>query len=205
MLVDVVVVVVVVSFVEALPAIADAEKIPSAASAPSVSMMRVRFTCPPLLPARSVSVAIGTDLGRPRSSDEGARQDFASCLQLCDRRAPSTFGFHDTQAAANKESGGPFPGDEALFSFILSDNSTLKPQSGSAIYTCQYNFFKNAFCDATFQLKNGTLLGAGALNFNSQTFAMTITGGTGAYRGLSGDVQATPNGTHAQHLVFRLS
>ena len=55
-------------------------------------------------------------------------------------------------------------------------------------------FFKNAFCDATFQLRSGTLIGAGALNFSSQTFAMSITGGTGAYSGLSGDVELTPHG-----------
>ena len=115
------------------------------------------------------------------------------------------FGYHHTQAAANKESAkGPFPGDEALFSFNLYGQPTLNAQSGGAIYTCQYAFAKNAFCDATFKLKNGTLIAAGAFNFNSPNFAMTVTDGTGAYNGLSGDVQLTPQGAHAQHLVFQV-
>ena len=113
------------------------------------------------------------------------------------------FGTHNTQAGPNNENlEGPFAGDEAFFSFNTYGTQTLTKTTGNAVFTCQYYFFKNAFCDASFTLKNGTLIAAGALNFASQSFSLAVTGGTGAYTGLSGAVNVTPSGKNAQKLDF---
>jgi len=115
------------------------------------------------------------------------------------------FGNYKDITATTKEKGnGPFPGDEALFKFNLYLNSDLKKSAGTAVFTCQYNFDKNAFCDATYQLKGGTLIGAGQFNFNADDFAIAITGGTGKYRGSRGDLEASPGPGHSQKLVVTL-
>jgi hypothetical protein len=121
--------------------------------------------------------------------------------------ANDAFANHKTADAAHarESSGGPFPGDEAFFSFKLFANPKLRATNGSALYSCQYEFNKNAFCDASFQLNGGTLIGAGALVFNGSTFELSITGGTGIYSGMTGEVSAAPYGSRAQHLTFTLS
>jgi hypothetical protein len=116
------------------------------------------------------------------------------------------FGTHDNKAAtiASEHANGPFAGDEALFSFTVYTNGRLTKKGGSAVYTCQYYFAKNAFCDASFQLAGGTVFGAGTLNFNATKFALAITGGSGKYIRTKGDVQVSPLGKQAQRLVFVL-
>ncbi len=105
-----------------------------------------------------------------------------------------------TQAAA-----GPFPGDAALFSFNLYADSKLDKRVGTAVFTCMYNFAKNAFCDATFQLTSGaTLIAAGAFNFNTSAFNLAVTGGTGTYTGASGMLDESPTTNNAQRLDFNL-
>ena len=116
------------------------------------------------------------------------------------------WGAHNTLGAAYKEYGrGPFPGDEAIFTFNTYTSSDLKGKAGSALYTCQYYFYKNGFCDAYFQLSGGTLTAAGVLNFNAQTVTLTVTGGTGIYSGKAGELNATPHGKGAQRLAFELT
>jgi hypothetical protein len=112
--------------------------------------------------------------------------------------------FKDTTAATSK-GNGPFPGDEALFSFNLYSDPSLKTRAGSATFTCQYNFNKNVFCDAAFKLKNGgTLIASGGFNFNTSKFTLAVTGGYGAFADRSGIVQETPSSNHAQRLAFVL-
>lgn len=119
------------------------------------------------------------------------------------------FGTHISRAASGlsnlSEKNGPFPGDEALFSFNIYTTKSLDVSAGSAVFTCQYYFDKNAFCDVSFQLDGGTLMGAGAFNFDAKKFAIAITGGYGKYSGASGDVEATPSGKFAQRLAFVLT
>lgn len=119
------------------------------------------------------------------------------------------FGTHISRSASGlsnlDEKSGPFPGDEALFSFKIYTTSSLNVSAGSAVFTCQYYFDKNAFCDVSFQLQGGTLVGAGAFNFNAGKFALAITGGYGKYSGASGDLQATSSGKLAQRLTFTLT
>jgi len=115
------------------------------------------------------------------------------------------FGVHLSRAAAGlTATKGPYAGDEAVFSFNVYASSSLNTKVGSAVYTCQYYFDKNAFCDVSFQLKGGTLIGAGTLNFDAKKFGLAITGGYGKYGGATGDVQATPVGKTSQRLAFTL-
>jgi hypothetical protein len=116
------------------------------------------------------------------------------------------FGNFKDTSTPTKESGvGPFPGDIALFGFALFTNSDLKTSAGSGVFTCQYNFNQNAFCDVSYQLSGGTLICAGAFNFNAKTFTLSIKGGTGKYVGMKGNIAALPAVNHAQRLNFVLN
>ncbi len=116
------------------------------------------------------------------------------------------FGNFKDTTTPTKESGvGPYAGDIAMFSFALYTSADLQTRAGSGTFTCQYNFNQNAFCDVTYELKGGTLLCAGAFNFNAKSFTLTIKGGTGSYRSKKGDIDALPAVNHAQRLDFVLS
>jgi hypothetical protein len=119
------------------------------------------------------------------------------------------FGTHISREASGlanlDEKQGPFPGDEALFTFDVYGSGKLQASIGTATFTCQYYFDKSAFCDVSFQLVGGSLIAAGAFNFNSKTFALAITGGYGKYSGASGDIEASPSGKLAQRLEFTFS
>jgi hypothetical protein len=113
--------------------------------------------------------------------------------------------FKDTTTPTKESGTGPFPGDIALFSFALYTNADLKTSAGSGVFTCQYNFNQNAFCDVTYQLSGGTLVCAGAFNFNAKSFTLTVKGGTGKFRSVKGDIAALPAVNHAQRLDFVLT
>jgi hypothetical protein len=113
--------------------------------------------------------------------------------------------FQDAKATVTQPGGSPFPGDEAIYKFSLYTTMNLKKKSaGSAILTCQYNFDHNAYCDAEYTLHGGTLFGAGAFNFNTDSFVISVTGGTGTYLAMSGDIKATPGPQHSQRLAITL-
>ncbi len=120
--------------------------------------------------------------------------------------ANNAFGnYKDLQPLVTKNASGPFPGDEALYSFNLYTNASLKTRAGTAIFVCQYNFNKDAYCDASFQLKNGgTLIASGAFNFAASKFALAVTGSYGTYFDKTGSVRETPTANHAQKLSFQL-
>jgi hypothetical protein len=113
------------------------------------------------------------------------------------------FGTYNDFTSSTQERGaGPFPGDEAIFTFDLYTEPKLYTKAGTAVLTCQYGFNKNAFCDASYRLAHGTLFGAGAFNFSATGFSLAITGGYGTYTGVIGDVETTPSINHAQRLRF---
>jgi hypothetical protein len=116
------------------------------------------------------------------------------------------FGNFKDSTSATKETGvGPFAGDRAVFTFKLFKDSSLTNVIGTAQFVCQYGFDKNAFCNAAYQLKDGQIVGEGQFNFNAGSFALVIVGGTGKYRGLTGDMQANPAVKHTQKLQFTLA
>ncbi len=88
-----------------------------------------------------------------------------------------------------KEPGnGPFPGDNAVFAFGLYWTTDLKETVETGSFTLM-NFNEHAFCDVSYQLDGGVLLGAGAFDFNAGSFAVVVTGGTGKYAGASGEIR----------------
>jgi hypothetical protein len=116
------------------------------------------------------------------------------------------FGLRDRsqEFAENEDKGGPYPGDSALFTFDLYTAPDLKTKAGSAVFTCFYYFGKDAFCDATYQLRGGTLFGGNAFGFDATTFAIAITSGTSKYLGMAGDVQQSPSGKQTERLSFTI-
>jgi hypothetical protein len=116
------------------------------------------------------------------------------------------FGNFNDVTASTKTGAGPFPGDQAIFSFNLYADPLLKRRIGTASFTCQYNFAKNAFCDASFQLQGSTtLIANGSFNFESGRFTLAVIGGAGTYLAASGVLTETPTSGHAQQLTFELT
>jgi hypothetical protein len=110
------------------------------------------------------------------------------------------FGMRDlTQETLESQGrGGPFPGDKALFAFSIYSDPSLKLKAGTAAFTCLYEFTRNAFCDATYQLKRGTILASGTVSFDAGTFSLAITGGTGSYARSSGELTSSPGPNKTQ-------
>ncbi len=170
---------------------------PAVRAVPMIQSQHLVFTLGTTPPARARTIVRYSNVTHEsfvNNDDDEARGD-----------VNNPFGAHDNKAAATEESaGGPFPGDEALFDFSVFSDSKLNNSAGSGFYSCEYYFVKSAFCEETIDLDGGTLSADGALDFGARSWTMAITGGTGKYSGLAGEVQATPDGSHAQRLVFRL-
>jgi|SRR5579872_3890610 len=113
--------------------------------------------------------------------------------------------FTDATAVAQPSAAGPFPGDQAIFELTVFKDPSLKVKIGTAEFNCLYNFNKNGYCDVLFQLRGGSVTGAGAFNFNATKFTLAITGGTGTFDGASGVVSEAPAQNHAQRLAFVFS
>ena len=54
-----------------------------------------------------------------------------------------------------EKGNGPFPGDDVLYNFRLYSSPAQKRRLGSAIFTCYYNFSKDAICNSYFDLNHG--------------------------------------------------
>jgi hypothetical protein len=108
-------------------------------------------------------------------------------------RSNNPFGNYNAgnASASHEEADGPFAGDEGLFAYTLFAGGKSRKRAGSAVLVCQYDFDKNSYCDATYQLDAGTLIGSGSFNYKARSFTLAITGGTGEYRGASGNVEAS--------------
>jgi hypothetical protein len=105
-----------------------------------------------------------------------------------------------------KEAGkGPYPGDNALFSFKLYKDAALTKSIGSAVYSCTFNFDHEALCEASFQLVGGTMSGSGPADFTNPEFTLAVDGGTGKYLDARGQVSSSPASKNAHHLEFMLA
>ena len=92
-----------------------------------------------------------------------------------------------------------------MFAFNIYSAPDLKKRVGSAIFTCNYGFKRHGFCDATYQLGDGTLIAAGVLDFDSKEFSLVVTGGTGKYGSVVGELAASPASRGSQRLAIALS
>ena len=98
--------------------------------------------------------------------------------------------YRDASPVQTKSPNGPFPGDESIFSFNLYRDAGLQNRVGVAVFTCEYDFGKNAFCDVAFELTNGgTMLAEGFFNFEATAFTLAVTGGYGGLEGEKGTVE----------------
>ena len=104
-----------------------------------------------------------------------------------------------------KEKGlGPFPGDDILYSFKLFADAKLAKSTGSAFFTCYYEFAKRATCDSYFELAKGLLLATGQVKFGGTHFTLAITGGTQAYFGALGQVDSVPAAGKSQRFDLQV-
>jgi hypothetical protein len=105
-----------------------------------------------------------------------------------------------------KEKGnGPFPGDDILYAFkLFADAARTKP-TGTAMFTCYYGFGKRATCDSYFDLDKGLLLASGQLPFGKTHFSLGVTGGTRAYVGALGQLNAEPAAKNAQRFDLQVT
>ena len=113
------------------------------------------------------------------------------------------WGAVDDGAAAiiNEHVDGPFPGDEAFFTFHIKTDSG---GTGLGFFMCQYYFSRNGFCHATFQFSGGTIVAEGTFNFNAKIFNLAVTGGYGSYGDELGEVDAARSTGQSQRISFEL-
>lgn len=113
--------------------------------------------------------------------------------------------FHAPTATTREQNNGPFPGDNAVFTFNLYTSQNRKHLVGTATFTCTYNFNKKGFCDATYELSGGMLVGAGSIDFNAKNYTLIITGGTGKYRAVTGTVESVQAAYSLTRLTITLT
>jgi hypothetical protein len=112
----------------------------------------------------------------------------------------------DTAKLAPKNIGnGPFAGDVTLYAFTLYGNANLTHKIGTAVYTCTYNFTKNALCEASFDLSGGSLLASGPVHFANTSFTLAISGGTNKYFAANGQVAMSQVTKNEQRFKFLFS
>jgi hypothetical protein len=113
------------------------------------------------------------------------------------------WGTINNSAAAiiDEHVNGPFPGDEAFFTFHIK---TQSQGVGFGSFFCQYYFERNGFCHATWQFAGGTIIGEGTFNFTAKTLSLAVTGGYGTYGNEVGQVDAGPAGAGEERLSFDL-
>jgi hypothetical protein len=105
-----------------------------------------------------------------------------------------------------KEKGnGPFPGDDILYAFKLFADANRTQPTGTAIFTCYYGFGKRATCDSYFDLDKGLVLASGQVPFGKTHFTLAVTGGTHAYLGALGQLNAVPSAKNAQRFDLQVA
>jgi hypothetical protein len=108
----------------------------------------------------------------------------------------------DSSSASNTAAAtgsGPFPGDNEIVFNQLYTGPDLQKTAGTASVACDFVFGRNAICKLTVKLKGGAAVLLGPVLWGRKSFSLAISGGTGAYRSASGELQVTPaTGTGAQ-------
>ena len=112
--------------------------------------------------------------------------------------------YKDTTAVTHEAGKGPFPGDEAVFQLSLFSSSDRSKRIGTGTYTCQYGFNRFATCDAWYQLSGGTLVGTGTFSFDANRYEIAVTGGTGKFRSMIGNIAASPGPHSTQRLAIAI-
>lgn len=111
------------------------------------------------------------------------------------------YGMRDPQVEGARKGDGPFPGDESLFRFAVSPSAKAKA-TVTGIYTCEYYFDRNAYCNATYRFANGVVFADGTFNFDAKSFTLAVIGGHGAYAGATGEITSSPGPSSTQRLTI---
>jgi hypothetical protein len=111
----------------------------------------------------------------------------------------------DTTIPPPKDGTGALPGDNALFTFKLYSDASLKNRVGTGTYSCTFNFAHRALCEANFELHSGLMIADGPVDFNSTRFTLAVTSGTGKYLGVRGQVASSPSSANVHRLSFLFS
>jgi hypothetical protein len=99
----------------------------------------------------------------------------------------------DVKTIPPKPNGtGVLPGNSADFAFTVYSDPGLKKRVGTGSYTCRYGFKQRAICDAYFAVNGASLSASGLVDFTRSTFTLPMTGGTGRYVGVGGEVVSRP-------------
>jgi hypothetical protein len=100
---------------------------------------------------------------------------------------------------------GPFAGDVAVYALKLYADSSVSQQTGTAVYTCYFNYDRHALCQAYYKLPGGsTIVASGPIDFNSSKFTIVVSGGTNGYLGARGQANVVPAAHGAQRIDFQL-
>jgi hypothetical protein len=88
---------------------------------------------------------------------------------------------------------GPSPGDTVTFTSDLFSDAGFKSKVGTVVGTCTVVDVKAAIaeCGATARLADGDIQVNGPVPTESESFTAPVTGGTGRYRTVGGELQST--------------
>jgi hypothetical protein len=100
---------------------------------------------------------------------------------------------------------GESPGDLAVFKEALW-NEAQTARVGTDWVECTADFGTAAVCTVGSRITGrGMLTGTGVVDFQAQSFVFPITGGTGDFQNVTGEVHVTFQDQEASRLVFHLS
>lgn len=87
---------------------------------------------------------------------------------------------------------GPTPGDQATSTSDLFRDKGFTHKAGSVVIACTVVTAQELECGATGHLRGGDVQVNGAVPVDTKPAALSITGGTGRFRGANGELRTTP-------------
>jgi hypothetical protein len=105
------------------------------------------------------------------------------------------------------EPSGETPGDIFLFRYAFFDEPPNEPPVGTAWVKCTLHFGTVAVCTAAVRIfDRGAITGTGAIpDLRAQRFTFPVTGGTGDFQNVSGEVHARAIDERTIVFTFHLS
>lgn len=164
---------------------------------------RLRFCLPPLALAAALAAGVATSAGHAAPTASGRTLTLYALVakeQFVDNRDDRQRGLGTNPfgqsagtgtATTNERGRGPLPGDEAMFEYALYRTADLRQRAGTGLLVCEYGFGKLGLCHASYRVGGDLLVGFGSIPaLTTASFGVSITGGTGGYRGVKGTLLA---------------
>ena len=100
---------------------------------------------------------------------------------------------------------GPSLGDQIVFTNTLTSSGSEVGHEGAVCTTVSVTR-QEAQCTATFALQGGQVTAEGLVTLGSMDpYAVPVTGGSGRYRGVGGELRVTPVSETEGQLILRLT